>query len=567
MKRSLSMVLIMIMMIVMMTTGCSSQEASTSATNNDQDQGKSSTGVASKPEEPKYSKPQVLVYNAGSESNFYDPRNTIGLDERNLLNHVFEGLMRDIGNGLELGVAEKYEVSDDGTTYTFTIREDAKWSDGVPLKAEHFHYAIISQLEPTFASISADRLFGIVNAEEFHISEEGITAEDVGVRVIDERTIEYTFKHATPFLLNNFAGVSFFPVRQDYVDNDGTWSLFPETFIGNGPFKMIEWSPMEQMVFVKNENYWDIENIILDELIFIFIEEASTALAAFQIGEVDVITSVPSMEIDALINSGHALITPMVATEYYSINMQSIKDEAVREALSKKEVRHALSLAVNRKLITDRVVGGGRIPATGMVPVGTQGPNGTDFRSHKEYFPAEGDPERARTLLAEAGYPNGEGFPVVELYYNTTDTNADIAQAVQDMWRRELGITIKLVNKETRVFAEERSQGLHEIVRSGNTSSPLAPTILGLFRTNNIDASNDSRFSNEEYDKILAEVDMETNLERLYDLYILAEDILMEEMPVIPIFYYTTIQAMQHEVNGVYKSPAGPIYFHRAFID
>jgi oligopeptide transport system substrate-binding protein len=513
-------------------------------------------------------KEQKLVYNAVSDTLGYDPRNSVGLDQRNVINLCFEGLVKVNENSqIVEGMAEKWEVKDEGMTYLFYLRDDVKWSDGQPVVAADFEYAWKSQIAPEFGSGSADRLYMVLNAEKIHNGE--MDSDELGVKALDEKTLEVKLETANPFALHNFASPTYYPVRKDVADNDPEgWTLEGETYIGNGPFKMVTWSPKESIEFVKNENYYNKDLVKLDEITFIFVEEATTALAAFKRGDIDVLEQLPSTEVQNLINDGYAIATPMVATYYYSINMgEDFADEDVKKALWNKDVRHALNLAIDRVAIVETILQGGEIPAYGFAPEGIIGPDGNDFRVSKKYFDPKGDVDKAKELLANAGYPDGKDFPVFEIFYNTSETHKAVAEAVQDMWKKNLGIDVNLVNKETKVFAQERAAGKHQIARSGNTCAETHPSILGLFTDTNLTSTNDPKYINPAYIDLIKEAEKETDVSRIFELYHQAEDILMEDMPVIPIYYYSRILATQKDVQGIYKTGSGAIYFDRAYIE
>ncbi|MGC9320709.1 MAG: peptide ABC transporter substrate-binding protein [Kosmotogaceae bacterium] len=515
---------------------------------------------------------QEITYNLASEANAYDPRSSAGLNQRQVINQVFEGLLKtDMNGALVPGIAESWDMLDNGTRIIFHLR-DAKWSDGKPVTAHDFEYAWKSQLDPDFASASNERLFILRNAEKYNKGEAKV--DEVGVKALDDRTLEVRLEYASPFSLENFAGVSFYPVRKDIAEKDPEgWTINPRTFIGNGPFKMVEWRAKDYMTFEKNPNYYDADSVKLSTLRYVFVEEATTAHAAFLTGEIDVNETVPAFATEQLIKDGYALIVPLVATYYYSINMggdewadlkepRTPADETVRKVLWDKNVRHALSLAIDRVAITDVVLRGGQVPAYGFAPEGVV-INGEDFRMGKSYFDPRGDVAEAQRLLAEAGYPGGQGFPVFEIFYNTSEMHAAIAQAVQDMWRKNLGITVRLVNKETNVFAHERGKGQYQIARSGNTCDTLYPSILGLFKFGI--ATNDPQWVNPEYVALIDAAERSTDVARMAALYRMAEDVLMEEMPVIPVFYYTRVFAMQKDIHDVVRLPSGSIFFKWAY--
>jgi oligopeptide transport system substrate-binding protein len=507
-----------------------------------------------------------IIFNVSSETNGYDPRSSVGLDQQMVIQQTFEGLVRFNENGAIVpGQAESWEVLDGGARYVFHLRDDIYWSDGEPVTAGDFVYAWRSALDPEFASTSANLLYPMKNAQA--ILEEGADDTTLGARAIDDRTLEVELESANPFFLSELTHGTWFPVREDVAgENPDGWTLTAETMIGNGPFEMVEWNTGEYIDFVPNEDYYDVDKINIDRLRFVFITEATTSLAALRAGDIHVTELLPPAEIPSILDDGWGVVTPLIAPYYYSINMGEDADEEVREGLWDRRVRHALNLAIDRTAITDDVLQGGQVPAYGFAPEGIIGPDGKDFRKQKRYFDPEGNVEQAQRLMAEAGFPNGEGFPTYEIFYNTSEMHASVAQAVQEMWRQNLGINVELVNKETRVFAEERAAGQFQITRSGNLSQSAYPSVLGLFTRDQLDSTNDPKWINDEYISLIREAQNGTDPERIFELYHQAEDILMEEMPVIPVFYYTRILAKRPEVSGLYKPSNAVVYFDRADI-
>ncbi|MDY0288224.1 MAG: peptide ABC transporter substrate-binding protein [Sphaerochaeta sp.] len=506
-----------------------------------------------------------LVYNAIAECNGYDPMDSSGLDQRTLIQACFEGLLKVSPETGEYGPgqAERYEVLDNGLRYRFYLRNDIKWQDGKAVVAGDFEYAMKRQLDPAFASSTANNLYFIKNAAEIHRGE--MDADALGVTAVSDTVLDVIIKTANPFILEWFAHASTYPVRADVAEaNIEGWTLDPKTYIGNGPFKMVSWVSRDSIKMVKSETYYDKAKVKLDKLTYVFIPEQTTALAALRTGEIDVTEQVPSAEVPNLIADGTAVTTPMGATYFYSINMNpQMQDPAKMAPIWDKRVRHALSLAIDRVAITENLLKGGQVPAYGFIPEGIIGADGKDFRKSKKYFDPKGDVAQAQKLMAEAGFAGGKGFPVYEIFYNTNDMHATIAQAVQDMWKKNLGINVKLVNKETTVFADERAQGKHEIARCGNLCSTAYPEILGLFVPENMLTLNDPKWVDDEYVSLIRRAKDGTDAQEIFELYHQAEDILMDEMVVIPIFFYSRVLAKAQDIDGIYVK--GNLFFDRAY--
>jgi len=500
---------------------------------------------------------QKIVYNLGADPKTIDPQLNSAVDGSTIIHNAFEGLMREDENSkIVPGTAEKYEVSDDGTVYTFHLRKDAKWSDGKPVVAGDFEYAWKRALNPKVAAEYAYQLFYIKNGAAYYNQEKVggkvATAEDVGVKVIDDNTLEVTLESPVPYFLSLAAFPTYFPVRKDIIEgNEEKWTLKPDTYISNGPFKMSEWKEKENITFVKNENYWD----------------QITYLNAFKSGEIDVIESPPQAEIPTLLDEGTAKIYPYLGTYFYVINVSDKAkdvDPKAAEALSNPKFRKALSLAIDRQLIVDKVAQGGQAPATSYVPAGILDSIGKEFQ--KDYSSKGANIEEAKKLLEEAGYPNGEGAPTITFTFNTDQGHQNIAQAVQDMWKTNLGINVELKNEEWAVFQDTRNNFQYSMARHGWIADYNDPmTFLDMWTTGN--GQNNAGYSNKEYDKLIAQAKVELDDAKRTELLHKAEDILMDESPIIPLYYYTNVLCIDKNVKGTYKSPLGQMEFRDAYVE
>lgn len=516
---------------------------------------------------------QKIVYNLGADPKTIDPQLNSAVDGSTIIHNAFEGLMREDENSkIVPGTAEKYEVSDDGTVYTFHLRENAKWSDGKPVVAGDFVYAWKRALNPEVAAEYAYQLFYIKNGAAYYnkekIGDKVATADDVGVKAIDDKTLEVTLEAPVPYFLSLAAFPTYFPVREDVIEgNEEKWTLKPDTYISNGPFKMSEWKEKESITFVKNENYWDAKNVKLETLEVRLIDDQITYLNAFKSGEVDIIESPPQAEIPTLLDEGTAKIYPYLGTYFYVINVSDKAKEVdpkAAEALSKPKFRKALSLAIDKQLIVDKVAQGGQTPANSYVPAGILDSAGKEFK--KDSSSKGTDIEEAKKLLAEAGYPNGEGAPTITFTFNTDQGHQNIAQAVQDMWKTNLGINVELKNEEWAVFQDTRTNFQYSMARHGWIADYNDPmTFLDMWTTGN--GQNNSGYSNKEYDKLIAEAKVELDDTKRTELLHKAEDILMDESPVIPLYYYTNVLCIDKNVKGTYKSPLGQMEFRDAYVE
>ncbi|MBF7082433.1 peptide ABC transporter substrate-binding protein [Desulfallas sp. Bu1-1] len=503
---------------------------------------------------------KFIRHNHGEEPESIDPALNTTVNGGTIIIACFEGLtsLNEKDEPVP-GVAESWDISPDKTKYTFHLRKDAKWSDGKPVTAGDFAYAWKRALNPDTAAEYCYQLFYIKNAPEFN--EGKAKAEDLGIKVVDDYTLEVELSAPTPYFLNLTAFPTLFPVRQDIIEQYGDqWTLKPETYIGNGPFKMTEWQSKDHMKFVKNENYWDKDRVKIDGIIETFIAEASTMLAGYEAGELDIIDDVPLNEIDNLKKTGEFHMFKQLGTYYYCFNV-------TKPPFDNPKVRKAFALAIDREDITTKVRKSG-IPATAFVAPGVPDTAaGKDFREvGGAFFPVKAQPEEARRLLAEAGYPDGKGLPDVTLIYNNSEEHQIIAEAILEMWKKNLGIeNVTVQNQEWAVFINTRQNGDFQIARHGWIGDYNdAMTFLDLFTTGN--GNNDAHWSNKQYDELIKQARLSTDeKERMRTLH-QAEKMIMEDAIMIPILHYTENCMIKPYVKGLVKSMLGFTYFDRAEI-
>ncbi|WP_331489688.1 peptide ABC transporter substrate-binding protein [Tepidibacter hydrothermalis] len=505
---------------------------------------------------------KIVRYNIGADPKTLDPALNSGVQSSGILANCYEGLMRlDENNKAIPGMAESYEVSDNNTTYTFKLR-DAQWSDGQKVTAQDFEYAWKRALDPKTAAEYAYQLYYIKNGNEFNANKAKM--DDVGVKALDEKTLEVTLIAPTPYFLELTAFPTYFPVRKDIVEkNPEAWPITPENVPFNGPFKMTKWQRGDSIQVVKNDTYYDAGRVKLDGIEYTMITEDTTAFQAFQSGEIDGSDGVSEAQIPQLRenNDPNFKIHPYIGTYYYSLNV-------TKEPTDNPKVRKALSLAIDRNLITTVVVKAGQKPAKTFVPEGMTGPDGKDFvESSKDYgITPEANVKEAQKLLAEAGYPNGEGFPDTTVYYNTNESHKAIAEAVQEMWKKNLNINVKLQNQEWKVFQETRTQGNFQIARNGwigDYSDPM--TFLDMFISTS--GNNNSHWKNPEFDKLITDIKKTEDAEKRYQMLHQAQDMIMEDNILIPIYYYTNAELLRENIKGVKVSPLGQVFFDNAYID
>jgi oligopeptide transport system substrate-binding protein len=488
-----------------------------------------------------------------------DPRKATGQPEGQFLLQMYEGLTAyDADNNAVPAAAESWDVSQDGLTYTFHIRKNAKWSNGEALTAEDFEYAWKTLLSPELASRYAEMLFYIKGGEAYNSGQ--AKAEDVGVKALDQNTLEVTLAVPTPYFPQLTACFSYFPVHKKTVQNNAEWASNPETIISNGPFKLTAWSHNEKAEFVKNDNYWDTDKVKTKKLEFSIVESNTTRISLFENDQIDLTLDPPPSDVRRLVNEKKAAITPYLGTYYYIFNVQ-------KAPFNNAKVRKALTLAIDRSAIVNEITRANQIPASAFVPFGIPDTEkGSDFRkSGGDYF-KDNDIETAKRLLAEAGYPDGKGLPLITLTYNTHEGHKAIAEALQEMWKKNLGVQVELTNQEWKVFLKTCATGDYQLARNGWCGDfPDPMTFLSLFVSNN--GNNHTKWKNTQYDKLINQAkttaDHAARLKIMHD----AEALLMDEMPVLPIYFYTMTYMIKPNVKGFVHTVTDYIYFKEAYVE
>ncbi len=496
-----------------------------------------------------------FVYNLRVEPRTIDPVLNNAVDGSNVIFNIFEGLVRiGFDDAPEPAAAEKWEVSGDGLTWTFHLRQGLKWSDGVPMTAEHFRYGFLRLLNVENASPYAHYGFFIKNGEAYYNGK--AKAEEVGIEAPDDHTVVLKLEYQSPLLLDFLAYHILYPARPDIVGKDPRgWTAKPGTIVCNGPFMLTDWQHNSEMTLKKNPYYWDADNVKLDSVRMVMINDTNTALAAFKAGRLDFFKDPPSPMLPQLLKSGEAKVAPTLGTSFSVFNVTKPPFNDVR-------VRRAFVLAVDRQAMVDRVSMGGQKPAVGYIPYGIPGSaKDKDFRAQSgEFLPAKADVAAAKKLLAEAGYPDGKGFPKVSYKYNSSPLNKAIAEALQAMWKQNLGIDVELLSEEWKVFIDTRAQHNFDIARHAYLVDFFdAGSLLELWLTGTFE--NYAGYSNAKYDELLKASMREMDHAKRIDNMVAAEKILMEELPVLPIYFYATPYMIKPKVKGIYLSPRNWDFF------
>ena len=566
-KRLLALALVGVMSLGMLLSGCGGTSA----------QSPSPSPSASAPAESTPAEGFDMAVCIASEPQTIDPALNSAVDGAIMTQHMFEGLMKWVDSGnpvndkgnmnyaaLAAGQAESYEKTDNGdgtVTYTFKIRSDAKWSDGQPVTANDFVYSWQRLANPLTAAdycymIDMVQGYAAVNAGEADPTTLGVSAPD-------ESTFVVNLTYDCPYFLEICAFPAAFPVRQDIIEAYGdTWTTDDNSshYISNGPWKLAEWVHDSYIKMVPNEYHYDAANLGPNSLTFQLMEDQNSMLAAYRSGDLQFIEDMPVDEIAGLLASGELNIVDYIGTYYVCYQTQAAPfDNAL--------VRQAFTLAIDSKYIVEQVTQTGQVPATGFVPAGIYDadPDGDDFRTvGGDYWDAPVDDatyqancEKARQLLAEAGYPNGEGFPTVTYLYNTSDAHKAVGEALQQMWQEELGVTVQLQNQEWNAFLETRKKGEYQIARNGWIADYNDPcSFLDMWYTGG--GNNDAQYSNPEYDAMIDAAKATSDPAERMSYFHKAEDIIIgQDWALGPIYFYTQKYMMADDISGAVYTPLG----------
>jgi oligopeptide transport system substrate-binding protein len=490
----------------------------------------------------------ILHIGNGTEPQDLDPHTVTGVPEHRVIMALLEGLVTEHPRDLspQPGVAERWEVSPDGLTYAFHLRRDARWSNGDAVTARDFIGSWQRMLNPALAGEYAYKLFYVANAEAYYRREIDDFTQ-VGFRLIDDYTLEIRLRDRTPFFLAMMAShYSWWPVHLPTVERFGglerkgtAWTR-PGNFVGNGPFQLKTWRTGQVIVVERNPHYWDRDTVRLNEIHFHAIESIDTEERMFRTGQLHLTNEVPLARIDAYRRDRPEVLRtdPYLGTYFYRFNVTRPPFDDVR-------VRRALALAVDRESIVRNVTRGGQVAAYHFTPPDTAGYTTTARLT--------GDIEDARRLLAEAGYPGGRGFPRFELLYNTSENHRIIAEAIQQMWRTQLGIDAVLVNQEWKVYLDSQDNLAYQVCRAGWIADYVDPHVfLDMWITGG--GNNDTGWSHAEYDTLLRSALGAPDDAARYAIYDRLEHILMEELPIMPLYFYSRVKLKHPTVRGYYPN-------------
>lgn len=498
---------------------------------------------------------QDAVLNLALNSNppTIDPALATDTTSGAVIDNVFEGLTDVMPDGEVVPAgAESWEVSEDGLVYTFKLREDAVWSNGDPVVADDYVYGWLRVLNPDTASQRANFMYVVEGAEEYNVG--GGKPEDVAIQALDDYTFEVTLKDPTVYFTELLAMYTFLPVNRTVVEANPQWAAeLNEDYVSNGAFDLAEWTLNSHVVLTKSDTYWDRENVALDRVNMQITESASTLTSDYIAGNFDFLGApygeVSLDSIEAFKADGTLQSEPYSAVYYYTINTTD-------PDMANVNIRKALASAIDRQSIVDNITKGGQIPATAFVPTIIPG-----FEEDMNYF-EDADYDQAREYLAVGLEELGKSDPSeldIALSINTSEAHAVIAQAIQENWSRELGVNVTIDNTEWQVYLDRLTQKDYQVGRIGWTGKfNDAMTYLGIFETAET-GNNDTGWEDPAYTELISlatsELDEAKRLEYLKE----AEAILMDAMPIIPIYFYSNDYVQKPEVQGMEYDSVGRI--------
>ncbi|MFE0757737.1 peptide ABC transporter substrate-binding protein [Inquilinus sp. NPDC058860] len=485
----------------------------------------------------------ILSRGNGGQPETLDVHKSVGIPESWIELDLFEGLLAPGPKGeLVPGAAESWTVSDDGRTYTFTLRADGKWSDGSPVTAQDFVYSWRRLVDPKTAAPYAYFLDRIVGAKEVRLGQK--PPEDLGVRAVDDRTFEVSLVGPTSYFLSMLVNNSTFPVSRANVEKFGDAFARPGNLVSNGAYVLAEDVPQSHMTLRKNPQFHDAANVTIDAVRYVVTEDVDSELSRFQAGELDVTTEVPSQQVPALKQShpDELHIAPYLGIYFYAINLNH------EPWKGSPALRRALSLAVDRDVIIGKVAQGNQTPAYSFVPPGTEG--FPAWQPEEAGWTQARRDQEAKALLAQAGY--GPDQPLqVKITYNTSENHKKIAVAVAAMWKQKLGVETTLENLEWSTYlTQHHRKEFQDFARTGWIGQYNDANFFLELQRSGIGELSTSDYSNPAYDALLDQASAETDAGKRAAILQQAERLMIADTPVIPLFFYTSRHLVSPAVKG-----------------
>lgn len=494
------------------------------------------------PDDAPLAERQVLHRGNGAEVQTLDPHKAEGVPSANILRDLYEGLTIEAPDGHVIpGAARSWEISDDGRVYTFHIRQDARWSNGDPVTAGDFVYGLRRSVDPDTGSKYSQILAPILNAEAVIGGSKPV--ESLGVEALDEHTLRITLKAPTPYFLGLLNHSSTYPVHRASVEQHGDRFSRPGKLVSNGAYRLQEWVVQSHVKLVRNPHYWDNGNTTIDTVFYYPIEDQSTELKRYRAGELDITEAIPLQQFRWIRRNlaSELVVSPYLGTYYFGYNLTRAPFR------NNPKLRRALSMAVNREILVEKITGMGEEPLYSWVHPGIEGY--TPARLDYADWPQKKRIAEARRLYAEAGYSRARPL-TVEIRYNTSENHKKVAIAIAAMWKQALGVKVRLVNEEWKVFLENRKRKqVTQVFRAGWIGDYNDPyTFMEILRSNH--GLNDSGYRNAEYDALLERAAIETDTGKRFALMQQAEALVLRDHPVIPLYAYVSKHLVKPWVGG-----------------
>ncbi|WP_185236145.1 peptide ABC transporter substrate-binding protein [Teredinibacter franksiae] len=493
----------------------------------------------------KHNPEQTLHVSIGAAPQALDPHLIVGVPAMKVVAALFETLltMDAQSNQPAPGLAHTWHMGDGGLTYRFILRDELKWSDGSPITADDIVVTWQRIFAANIGHPFAQDYYAIAGAKAYHLGEHRDFTR-VGVKALDRQTVEFKLKAPDPLFLKRLTHASTSPIQKAnllaFTELDNPVSAWTQgkNLVGNGPFRLVDWQLNKMIVVEKNPHYWDAQNVKLEKIVFYPIENMATEERMFRSGKVQLLYGgkIPQEKIQTYQKESpeKLVIVQGYATYYYNFN-------TLRAPFDNVNVRRAFTYAVDRDSIIQRIAKAGQTPALTLSP---------KDRLYSPDSPIRFAPKLAQQYLADAGYPNGDGFPPVTLTFNTDAGHRKVSVALQQMWKKHLNIDVQLDNQEWKVFLSNRRQHVFDISRDGSSSTFADPMdMLNSFTSAHV--MNTAGWSNAEYDRLLASARTELNVETRLALLEKAEIIFTREVPVFPIYYYAYSYLIAPEVKGM----------------
>ncbi|WP_322905064.1 peptide ABC transporter substrate-binding protein [Paenibacillus campi] len=551
-KKSWLVLMVLVLAFGSLLAACGSSENSSTGTSGDTGNGTTAS--------------QDLRINMSAEPPTFDPAQAKDTQTNTALKLMYDGLTRMGADGNPTpGAAEKWDVSEDGLKYTFHLRNNAIWSNGDPVTAQDFVYAWERVLSPatTPASEYAYQLYYLKNGEAFNTGKIKDFSQ-VGVKAVDDKTLEVTLTAPTPYWLGLTSFYTYYPVNKKNVEANPQWAAKADTMVTNGPFTLTTWTTGQQLVWTKNDKYWDKDNIKLNTITASLVNSGATEYASYQSGQLDYAGSptgeIPTDQIAAAKQQYPDQFNAkgIASTYYYEFNNKE-------KPFDNANIRKAFAMSIDRQAIVDKVTLGGQLPAYGFVPPGIKGQN-EEFRTEfkDDYF--KEDVTQAKALLAQGLKEEGlTALPAITLIYNSSEAHQKVALAIADMWKKNLGVNVQTENQEWSVFLNNRQSGNYQIARAGWTADYNDPmTFMDMWVTNG--GNNDAKYSNPTYDKLITDAkSTQDNAKRMTDMAQAEKLLIQDDMVIMPIYYYTSISLVKPNLKGIVVDFSGSVDFSRAY--